>query len=343
MNGWDVGITGLGHRVPDQIRKNDDPIFDWLKANVPDWDKLFTGFVERRILAKGENVIDILEPAARMALEDAELTPEQVDLLIGDISPATFVTPDDLFALKHRLGLSDATLTIPVRNAFSNFNVSVVLADALIRAGRARNILVAVGTGWSRAVNYRTQESISAGDGAAAVVVSLVEPPHSPRWTVVDQQVITREVNFGEMAFRADLRGRIEPSGPGDDSTPDPLSFNFTGPYFHITDAGLKNFTGFGAETAPLAVQQVLARQNIASSDVTLIGHQASMRLFSVWEQIIKPAGVFQTVGLLANMTAASIPVNFALLQGQVATPYLAALSLAPDMHAHTLLLRRET
>ena len=343
MTGSAIGVIGMGHRVPDQVRKNDDPIFDWVKKNVPGWNELFTGYVERRILAPGETVLDILEPAARMAIDDAELTTADIDVVIGCVSPNTYVTPADLFALSGRLGLPDTTLTIPVDNEFSNFTTGLVLADALVRAGRARNVLVAVGAGWSRTVNYRTPESVSAGDGAGAAVVGLAAGSNSPRWTIVDQAVISREDNFGQMVLVGDERNFKEPPGPGDPSTPDPLSFDFSAPYFHISDAGLKSFSAFGGATAPIAVQRVLNRQCIAASDVTLTGHQASMKLFDVWEQIIKPASVFQTVAMLANMTSASIPVNLALMEGQVSTPYLAALTLAPDMHAHALLLRRGT
>jgi 3-oxoacyl-[acyl-carrier-protein] synthase III len=336
-----IGILGLGDRVPDQIRRNDDPIFDWLKKNVPDWDKLFYGYVERRILAPGESVLDILEPAARIAVDDAGRELSEIDVVVGCSVPGTFVAPADLFALTGRLGLRETTLTIPLGNDFSNFTTGVVLADALVRAGRARNVLVAAGAGYSRAVDYRTPQSVSAGDGAGAVVVGLATGNQSPRWTIVDQEVIAREQNFGQMYLAGDRRNLPEPSGPGDPSTPDPLSFDFSAPYFHITDDGVTSFTSFGAKTAPIAVQRVLARQQIPSSDVTLTGHQASMKLLEAWKEAIKPAAVFETVEMLANMTSASIAVNLSCMSGQVSTPYLVALTLAPDMHAHALLLRR--
>lgn len=341
MTGSDVGILGLGHRVPDQVRTNDDPIFSWLKEHVPDYGALFFGYAERRILAQGETVLDILVVAARMAIDDAGLAVADIDVVIGCAVPNTYVAPADLFALADRLGLRETSMTLPLSNDFSNFTTGVVLADALIRAGRARNVLVAVGAGYARAVDYRTPQAISAADGAGAVVVGRAADASSPRWTIVDQEVVAREANFGQMFLAGDRRTLSTPSGPGDKSTPDPLALDFSAPYFHITEEGMKSFVSFGAETAPIAVQKVLARQGIASSDVTLTGHQASMRLFEAWEKVIKPASVFQTVKMLANMTSASIPVNLSLMTGQVSTPYLVALTLAPDMHAHALLLRR--
>lgn len=336
-----IGIIGTGHRLPDQIRPNDDPIFDWLKANVPGWNDLFYGYVERRILAPGESVLDILEPAARMAIDDAKLIPADIDVVIGCVTPNSYLAPADLFALSGRLALPETTLTIPLNNDFSNFTTGLVLAEALVRSGRARYVLVAVGAGWSRAVNYRTPQAVSAGDGAGAAVVGAARDSQLPRWTIVDQAVVSREDNFGQMVLVGDRRDLGEPGGPGDPATPDPLSFDYSAPYLHITDAGLKSFSTFGGATAPLAVQRVLVRQGIATSDVTLTGHQASMKLFEAWERIITPAGVFETIKMYANMTSASIAVNLAVMEGQVSKPYLAALTLAPDMHAHALLLRR--
>lgn len=342
MNSAAVGVIGVGHKLPHQVRKNDDPIYDWLKKNVAGWDKLFFGYKERRILAPGETVLDILEPAAQMAIDDADLTTADIDAVIGCVTPGTYVVPADLFALTGRLGLADTTLTLPLNNDFSNFTTGLVIAEALVRAGRARNVLVAVGAGWSRAVDYRTPQSVSAGDGAGAAVVGLATGTAQPRWTIVDQEIIAQEKNFGQMVLIGEKRACTQPAGPGDPSTPDPQASDFSAPFFQITDAGLTSFSSFGGATAPVAVQRLLERQGIDASQITLTGHQASMKLFSAWETAIKPAAVFQTVEMLANMTAASIAVNLALMDGQVTTPYLATLTLAPDMHAHALLLKRE-
>lgn len=336
-----VGVIGLGHRVPEQIRRNNDPIFDWLKKNVKDWDELFYGYEERHILSPGETVLDILEPASRMAIADAELAASDIDVVIGCVTPGTYVVPSDLFDLTRRLGLSERTLTLSLNNDFSNFTTAIVMAEALVRAGRAHNVLVAVGAGWSRAVDYRTPQSVSAADGAGAAVIGLATGSRRPRWTIVDQEVIAQEQNFGQMTLIGEKRATVQPGGPGDPSTPDPQASSYSAPFFQITDAGLTSFQTFGAMTAPLAVQRVLARQGISASEITLTGHQASMKLFAKWEELLKPAAVFQTIATLANMTAASIAVNLALMDGQVTTPYLVALTLAPDMHAHALLLKR--
>jgi len=335
-----IGIIGMARRLPDNIRTNNDPIFDWIHKHHPDGEGLFTGYDKRHVLAKGETVLDILTPAARMAIDDADLETRQIDIVIGCISPNTYFVPADLFALTRQLKLPETTLTVPLANDFNNFNVGVVLADAMIRAGRARNILVAIGGGWTRAMDYRTPQAVSAADGAAAVVVGVAPPGRQPRWRLVDTEVIAQEQNFGDMFLIGDRRQVPPEPRVGNASDPDPQTQDWTGPYYHVTPSGLQHFGTFGGQTAPLAVSRLLQRQGIAATDVTLTGHQASQKLLDVWQQMLKPGATFFTLAEFANMTVANIPVNLCLIGDKVKTPWVVALGLAGDMHAHAMLLR---
>jgi len=333
-----IGIIGMAKNLPAKIRTKDDPIFDWLRHNSPPGQDLFTGYVNRHVLAEGESVLDILMPAARDAIADAGLDVSQIDMVIGCISPNTYFVPPDLFLLARNLKLSDRTLTIPLANDFSNFNVGVVLADALIRTGRARNILVAIGGGWTTIMDYHTPQSVSAADGAAAAVVGVAAEGKKLRWRLVDSEVIAQEQNFGDMFLIGDRRQVQFESG----ADPSPQAQDWTGPYYHVTESGLKHFGTFGGQTAPLAVSRLLQRHSIDPKHVTLTGHQASQKLLDIWEQTLKPGAMFFTLPDYANMTVANIPVNLCLMQGKVSTPWVVALSLAGDMHAHAMLLRTE-
>lgn len=329
-DGDDIGILGVGWQLPETVRGNDDPIFDWLRQNQPPGKDCFQGYKFRRVLKDDETVLDILAPAAIKALDDAGIEAGAIDHLIGSVSPSTYAVPTDLFALAARLGLRETALTIPIANDFSNFNVALVLADSLVRAGRARNVLVAIGGGWTRAVSYHTPQAASVGDGAAAVVVGRGA---SPRWRLIDSEVITREGNFGEMALVGDYRQVAPPD--------DPPEQEWTGPYFHINDEGLENFSTFGGQIAVQAAIRLRNRQRVDPNDLTIIGHQVSEVLFNMWRETFAPSPVFETLSEYGNMTVASIPVNLCLIDKAPPTRHLIALSLAPDMHAHAILLRR--
>src|SRR5260221_5658884 len=126
-----IGIIGMARRLPDNIRTNNDPIFDWIHKHHPDGEGLFTGYDKRHVLAEGETVLDIVIPAARMANDDADLETRQIDIVIGCILPDTYFVPADLFALTRQLKLAGTTLTVALAKEFYKFYVAVDLAQAI--------------------------------------------------------------------------------------------------------------------------------------------------------------------------------------------------------------------
>jgi 3-oxoacyl-[acyl-carrier-protein] synthase III len=142
------------------------------------------------------------------------------------------------------------------------------------------------------------------------------------------------------MFLVGDRRQAPPAPGIGSDSDPDPEVQDWTGPYYHVTESGLKHFGTFGGEKALLAARRVLQRQGIAAADVTLTGHQASQKLLDIWQKSLMPGAMFHTIAEFGNMTVANIPVNLCLMQDTVRTPWVVALGLAGDMHAHAMLLR---
>ena len=324
-------LIGLGFEVPANIRTNDDPIFDYLKKHGGN-NSLFTGYVERRVLEPGEDLMTIMVPAAKAALADAGLFPSDIDFLLGTGSLSPYATPNELGRLHQILGLPDGCRVIPLNCEFSNFNTGVVLADSLIRTRRANNVLIAVGTNWTRHVSYETPQSISAGDGAGAAVVGL--SADSSRWALADSFSITQTKFFGSMFMEGQLVDAIPPqTGP-----------LFTDPFFQITPAGLnETYKIFGVKTAAGAVLEVLKRNGLKGSDVALTAHQSSSVLLDSWVKLIQPAQLLSTITNFANMTAATIPVNIAWAPANdpVIPNYLACLALGTEAHADALLLGR--
>lgn len=348
-------ILGLGYKVPDSLRDNNDAIFDYLREldvkkkneDPNNWRPQFDGYDKRHVLKEVESLIDIMKPAAEDALKTANVEPEQIDVLLGCASLSQYIVPSELYDLHKRLKLPEKTLAVPLGNDFSNFNVALVLADALIRAERADTILIAIGGNWTRAVDYHEFQALSAGDGTAAAVVGL-RPKEDledwQRWHVVDEKVLAVSSNFGTMYLAGDLYGRRSPWEPQNELR--------TGAHFHITPEGGNAFWTFGRDRAPESVLSLLASHNIQPENITLIAHQASATLLRPWKERIKPANFFETLKYYGNMTVANIPVNLtlALLPEKsderrrmnlkdVVTPYIVLLALGPDMHAHALLL----
>lgn len=333
MNNQQPRIVGVGYAVPPNLRTNDDPIFDWLKAHIPLGSNPFQGYVTRVVLGPGEDLMTIMLPAALNALQAANLKPTDIDMLLGYASVSPYAAPNELSHLHQMLQLPQSTYVVPLNNEFSNFNAGLLFADSLIRAGRARNILVVVGGNWTRHVDYHTAQSVSAADGAGAAVVGLSSDP--TQWQVVDQNTVTMTSYFGSMY----MQGRKYEQTPPKDGH----EWLWSNSFSQITAEGMKGFGQFGGEIAPTAVTQLLARNHIPSSSVTLIPHQASTVLFQMWQSILQPAQMIQTIQNFANMTVANIPVNLAwsVANNPITQNNLVLFALAPDMHANALLLQR--
>jgi 3-oxoacyl-[acyl-carrier-protein] synthase-3 len=176
-------------------------------------------------------------------------------------------------------------------------------------------------------------QSISAADGAGAAVVGLSTDP--TRWRVVDQQTLMDTSYFGSMY----MQGQRYQQQPPEDGH----AWLWSEPFFQITAEGMQGFGKFGGTMAPTAVTTLLARNNIPASAVTLIAHQASSVLFQMWQAVLQPAQMIETIANFANMTVANIPVNLAwsVANDPITQNNLVLFALSPDMHAHALLLQR--
>ena len=328
-------VIGSGWCVPETIRKNDDPIFDWIRANIPpeELKKMFRGYVTRHVLSEGEHVIDIMVPAAEMALKNAGLRPEDVDILLGMGSVAEFTNPNTLSLLHQKLGLNKSVWALPIANVYSNFNSSMLIADGLIAAGHVKTALICVGGNWTRNVSYHTPQAVSAGDGAGAVVMAASED--STLWQVKDVCTLTETKYYGGMYTGRDSFD-FDPPHDGHKTL-------YSDHYFHINDLGKEGFKDFGIQAAADSVIQLIEKHNIPSSEITLMPNQSSAALLEPWLDAIKPGQNIDTMTTFANMTVATTGVNlgWAEERNMIENDKVVMMALGPDMHTNSILLER--
>jgi 3-oxoacyl-[acyl-carrier-protein] synthase-3 len=320
-------ILATGSCLPDTIRRNDDPIFDWLHQNPPPNEDLFEGYDQRRVLAPEEQLVELMVEAARSALQRAALAAADIDLLIGYASVSTWEMPNDLTAVATKLGLAPTTPVIPINSEYSNFNHGMVVADALISAGRATRALVVVGSNWTRYVDYHTPPAISVGDGAGAAVVAMSDDPAGFR--------------VRDVAFDAEPRYLGGMYVSADPTQPPLVPPTFARPVFHLNDVGVEAFKTFGVHRPPSLVEEVLSRNGLSPSDVAFVGHQTSSVLNQAWTTALRPAVFVQTLATYANMTSASIAVNFDVCADEITTSHVALVGLGPEPSCSVVLLER--
>jgi 3-oxoacyl-[acyl-carrier-protein] synthase-3 len=147
---------------------------DFDEEMIPYLSDPFRGTVERRVLAPNESALTISYSAAKDALEAANLSPSEIDLmLVATIFPDQIV-PGNAAFLAGELGLKGAAWNID--STCSNAIVALQSACALVRAGEYRNVLVVICTNYSRFTDENDTLSFLSGDGAGAFVVSSVKP-----------------------------------------------------------------------------------------------------------------------------------------------------------------------
>ena len=317
-------VVATGSAMPEEIRTNDDPIFDWLREHQPAGQNLFYGYDQRRVLGPSESVTSIMVAAARAALVAGAIDPGQIDMLLGYGSVGEYVTPITLAQVHAELGRPASTEVLPINNDMTNWGSAVVIADALIRVGRIERALIVCGSNWTQYVDYHTPQAISAGDGAAASILAPVTSP--AQWRLVDRQQLTASQDYGAMFMAADPL----PSGDG-----------FGPTYMHLTAEGLKDYVVFGENEAWLPVQTLLQRNGLEPSQVTMLCHQASMALISMWQTALPGITILQTIATYANLVVATVPVNLDQLGAQIQTDHLVTLALGVQLHAGAQLFTR--
>jgi 3-oxoacyl-[acyl-carrier-protein] synthase-3 len=327
-----IALAGVGYFVPPLVRTNDDPIFTWLKQHQTPGQDLFRGYKERRVLACPDSLCDLpkslpdlMVPAARQALADAGLAPGDVDVLLGDASVSEHGTPNELADVHCRLGLPASAWIVPV-NLMANFNTSLLLAHSLVQAGRCRHALIVCGCNWTRHVNYRTAQSISAADGAGAAVVALTDD--DSRFALADAETVCDSADYGAMYMAGEPVRTVD-------------GLCFSQPWFHITAAGVTAFQTFGEKAPGEMVKRLLNRNGIEGSQICLISHQASRVLLDAWSAAIGPGQYLDTLEQFGNMVGANVPVNLAYHRDHIAKEELVLLGVGPEFMASALLLRR--
>jgi 3-oxoacyl-[acyl-carrier-protein] synthase-3 len=133
-------ILGVGHYVPTKVVTNDD--LAKLMPTTDEWIQQRTGIKERRFIEHdGIGASDLAVPAAKMAVERAGRSLKDVDaILFATLSPdVTF--PGSGCLLADKLGLPGVP-ALDVRNQCSGFLYSLSVADAWVRTGSYKNVLV---------------------------------------------------------------------------------------------------------------------------------------------------------------------------------------------------------
>jgi 3-oxoacyl-[acyl-carrier-protein] synthase III len=168
-------ILSVGAARGDLVVPNDDLVGPIDSSD--EWIRQRTGVIERRRASKGINAVDLAETASREAIEKAGIRPDQIGAVLVSTISNTVVTPSLASLLADRLGVTPAP-AYDISAACAGYTYGIAQADALIRAGAAKYVLV-VGAEKLSQFARPTDRSISflLADGAGAAVVGPSDVP----------------------------------------------------------------------------------------------------------------------------------------------------------------------
>jgi 3-oxoacyl-[acyl-carrier-protein] synthase-3 len=176
-------IIGTGSYLPAQRVTNDDLAAQLAAKGIEtsdEWIVTRSGISARHYAATDENASDLAVKAAHKALEAAGLTAEQIDLIIVATSTPDFYGnfPSTACIVQNKLGIRNHGAAFDVSAVCSGFVYAMSTADAFIKAGNAKNVLVIGTEVFSRILDFSDRSTcVLFGDGAGAVVMTASEEP----------------------------------------------------------------------------------------------------------------------------------------------------------------------
>ncbi|RME86256.1 MAG: ketoacyl-ACP synthase III [Zetaproteobacteria bacterium] len=289
-------IVGVGAYLPARVLSNHD--LEKLVDTSDEWIRTRTGIRERRIADENEHTSDLAVAAAREALEDAGLSVGELDALIVATTTPDMIFPSTASIVQEKLG-GQGFPAWDVQAVCAGFVYALAHADAWIRAGFGRRVLVVGAETMSRIVNWRDRSTcVLFGDGAGAVVLE------------------GREEEGGIIGSVLHCDGRYRPLLLAHHGRrvghPDK-------PVMDVDSAGVAAIQMRGNEVFRVAVQklgevveEVLARFHVRAEDVDwLVPHQANLRIIRATASRLRlpMERVAVTIDRHGNTSAASVPL----------------------------------
>jgi len=290
-------ISGVGHHLPDRIVTNKE-MSKWMDTS-DEWIRERTGIEERRFAEEGQGPSDLAIPAVTMALEDAQITKEQIDLIIFATISSDYYIPGSGCLLQDKMSFPKIG-AFDIRAACSGFIYGLSMADQYIKAGTFKNILLVCSEVQSTMMDISDKgrnTSVIFGDGAGAVIISSTTKGKG----ILSTHLHTDGKYYNELWLKEPSSTSSSRLGESALSKGDQyLSMNGREVFRHAV-------TKF-----PEVINEALEFNNLTKDNIDLlIPHQANVRIS---QMVQKKLGllehqVYNNIQKYGNTTAASIPI----------------------------------
>jgi len=164
-----VSIVGTGSYVPEKVLTNDD--LSRIVDTNDEWITTRTGIKERRIAAEGEQTSDMAAKAALMALEQAKVLPEEVDLILVATATPDMLFPATACFVQKKIGACNAAC-LDISAACAGFLFGIEIAQQFITSHTHDVVLVIGAEKLTSITNWTDRNTcVLFGDGAGAAVL----------------------------------------------------------------------------------------------------------------------------------------------------------------------------
>ena len=293
-------VTGTGHYLPERIVENAE--FEKSLDTTDEWIRARSGIERRHFAAEGETTSQMAANAARAALDDAGLTPADVDAIIVATSTADLTFPSAATMVQAELGMTNG-FAFDVQAVCAGFAYVLANANALIVSGQAKRVLVIGAETFSRIMDWTDRSTcVLFGDGAGALVLEAQEGTG----TAEDRGILSTDLNSdGRYKDLLYVDGGVSTQSTGFRRMQGNKVFR------HAVEKLAKT-----AETA-------LDKAGLTSDDVDwIVPHQANIRIIQGTAQKmgLPMDKVVVTVQDHGNTSAASIPLALSVgkARGQI-------------------------
>ncbi len=314
-------IAGIGYYVPKNVFTNED-----LKKYMDtsdEWIQERTGIKERHYADRtGETTTTMGVEAAKIAIERAGITPQEIDFIIFATLSPDYYFPGCGVLLQRALKMKEIG-ALDVRNQCSGFLYALSVADQFIKTGMYKNILVVGSEKHSFGLDFSTRGrniSVIFGDGAGAVVL---QPTNALASSGKEQGILSTHLHSdGESA---EILAMYNPGTHANHWQPEPFAtFDKAeiGQMFmsHAMIDYAQNFPNMDGPAVfkkaiikmPEVVEEALLANGLTTANIDLlIPHQANLRIaqFVQRKLNLRDDQVYNNIQKYGNTTAASIPI----------------------------------
>ncbi len=280
-------VVGFGGALPQRCIKNDE-----LPASLntsDEWISQRTGIKQRYVIGESESTSTLATKAAKEALDYAQVSPNDIDLIIVGTTTGDYTFPATACVVQKNLGIINGSPAFDVSAACSGFVYSLDVADSFIRTGKSKCALVIGADSFSKILDWNDRAScVLFGDGAGAIVLKAEENSNKG----VQYCKVYADGSYADYLITNGGVSTTQNSGV-------------------VTMKGREVFK-FAVEKFKESFYELLEKNDLKTEDIDLIvPHQANVRIINKLIDVLKidQRKVVVTIDKHSNTSAATIPL----------------------------------